>query len=158
MKAYSLFSSDSGSGNFPPPPPPPGFNSPPPPVPDYIPPQPDFPGKDDVIPRMAGDMKLVGIVSIICGVLYCLTCIGALLGIPFILAGMRLRESAGAFLSYSNTKNPNQLDAALQKQSKYFFIQKIFIIASLILFVLYIIFMIIAFSSGLFRNIQRYEY
>lgn len=32
MKDYSLFRSDSGSGNFPPPPPPPSYNPPPPPV------------------------------------------------------------------------------------------------------------------------------
>jgi hypothetical protein len=32
MKDYSLFRSDSGSGNFPPPPPPPSYNPPPPPL------------------------------------------------------------------------------------------------------------------------------
>lgn len=31
MRDYSLFRTDSGSGNFPPPPPPPSFNPPPPP-------------------------------------------------------------------------------------------------------------------------------
>jgi hypothetical protein len=153
MKAYSLFRTDSGSGNFPPPPPPPSYNPPPPPV---SPNPSGFNSKEAVIPGMASDMKLVGIFSIVCGALNCLSCIGAVVGIPLIFAGMRLRESADAFLNYSNTKDSSQLDIAIQRQSRYFFIQKIFLIAALVIFVLYIIFLIIAISSGVFRNMRNF--
>jgi Family of unknown function (DUF5362) len=150
MKAYSFSRTDSGSGNFPPPPPPPGSTPPPPP-----PASPNSPGhnsKEAVIPGMVSDMRLVGIFSIVCGALNCLTCIGALIGVPLIFAGMRLRESAEAFLNYSNTKDSSQLDTAIERQSRYFFIQKIFIIAALVIIVLEFIFLIILFSSGLFRQ------
>ena len=105
---------------------------------------------------MASDMKLVGIFSIICGALNCLSCIGAIIGVPLIFAGMRLRESADAFVNYSNTKDSSQLDLAIQRQSRYFFIQKIFLIAALVIFVLYIIFIIIAISAGMFSNFRNY--
>lgn len=151
MKDNSFFSSDTGSGNFPPPPP--GYTAPPPPV------SPNFSAHksiEAIIPGMAADMKLVGIFSIICGALYCLSCIGAIIGVPFIFAGMRLRDSAEAFVQYSKSNDSVQLETAIQRQSRYFFIQKIFLIASLIIFVLYIIFLIMAVSTGLFKNIQYY--
>jgi hypothetical protein len=64
MKAYSLFRTDSGSGNFPPPPPPPSsFNPPPPPVA----PNPDSGGgasSNAVIALVLGILSFIG-----CGIL-----------------------------------------------------------------------------------------
>lgn len=150
MKPYSFSRTDSGSGNFPPPPPQSGSNPPPPPPPP--PGQGNYNNMNSIIPGMASDMRLVGIFSIVCGALNCLSCIGAIIGVPLIFAGMRLRESADAFVNYSNSKDTSQLDIAIQRQSRYFFIQKIFLIAALVIFVLYAIFMIILFSSGMMRN------
>lgn len=146
MKDYSFSMQDSGSGNFPPPP-----SSNPPPPPSF---NPGSGNLNSIIHGMTGDMSLVGIVSIITGALYCLSCIGALVGVPLIFAGLRLRESADAFRNYAQTNSQSELDNAIQKQSRYFFIQKIFIIIALVFFVIYVIFMIFLFATGAFKNYQ----
>ena len=47
----------------------------------------------NIVHRMSGDMKFLGIFTIIMGSLSCITIIGAIIGIPYIIAGMRLKES-----------------------------------------------------------------
>jgi Family of unknown function (DUF5362) len=93
-----------------------------------------------VVSKMTKDMQFVGIFFIIGGALYCITIVGALLGIPLIISGLRLRESADSFNSYLGSGNDGLLEDALQKQSKFFFIQKVLIIISIVFFVLYLIF------------------
>ena len=96
-----------------------------------------------IINKMTGDMGFVGIFYIIVGALYSLTIIGAILGIPLIICGLRLRESANSFTSYVTTNDGTMLERALERQSRFFFIQKVFMIITLVVFVLYIIFIII---------------
>lgn len=65
MRAYSLFRTDSGSGNFPPqPPPPPSFNPPPPPTP------PGSMGSDGSASSNAIFALVLGILSYVaCGII-----------------------------------------------------------------------------------------
>lgn len=93
-----------------------------------------------IVNKMTKDMQFVGIFFIIGGALYCITIVGALLGIPLIISGLRLRESADSFNNYLGSGNDGVLEDALQKQSKFFFIQKVLIIISIVFFVLYLIF------------------
>ncbi len=95
------------------------------------------------ISKLSSDMRFVGIFFIIVGALYSITIIGAILGIPLIISGLRLRESSDSFSSYMLSGDNNMLDRALERQSRFFFIQKIFIIISLVLMVLYIIAIIV---------------
>lgn len=104
-----------------------------------------------VVSKMTKDMQFVGIFFIIGGALYCLTIIGALIGIPLIISGLRLRESADAFNNYLGSGNEGVLEDALQKQGKFFFIQKILIIVSIVFFVLYII-LIFTFGISMMSN------
>ena len=53
-----------------------------------------------IVHKMAGDMNFVGIFYIIIGAIECLTIIGAIVGIPLIISGLRLRESADSFKGY----------------------------------------------------------
>ncbi len=145
MKIINLFSSDINSGNVPPPPQSQG--------PSFTPDS--HHDRNTIIHGMVRDMKLVGIFSIICGILECLTCVGAIIGVPLIFAGMRLRESADAFLNYSSTHSQTELDIAIQKQSRYFFIQKVFIIISIIFLILYILFLVFALATGLFSGLNQ---
>jgi hypothetical protein len=91
------------------------------------------------ITRLSSDMKFVGIFYIIVGALYSLTIVGAVLGIPLIISGLRLRESSDSFSSYMLSTDNNMLERALERQGRFFFIQKIFIIITLVIMVLYII-------------------
>jgi len=89
--------------------------------------------------QMIGDMKFVGIFTIVYGAISCLSIIGAVIGIPLIIAGMRLRESADFYTSFQTQKDKNALNLAFEKQGSYFNIQKILIIIGLVIFALYII-------------------
>jgi len=91
------------------------------------------------ITLMSKDMRFVGLFTIIYGVLNCITIIGAIIGIPLIFMGMRIRESADHYDYYNSTGDMQALQNAIDKQYKYFNIQKIIIIVSLIFIVLYII-------------------
>jgi len=91
------------------------------------------------VSKMSGDMRFVGIFYIIMGALYCLSIIGALVGIPLIICGLRLREAADSFTSYLGSNDSGILERAFERQGSFFFIQKVLLIISLILIVLYVI-------------------
>jgi hypothetical protein len=101
--------------------------------------------------KMTGDMKFVGIFYIVVGAIYCLTIVGAVIGIPFIICGLRLRESSDAYNGYLTSNDAGMLERAFERQGSFFFIQKVLLIIGLVLMVIYIIF-IIAFSATLFSS------
>ncbi len=100
-------------------------------------------GDIHVINKLQKDMKFVGIFTLIIGVFYCLSIIGAILGIPFIFAGIRLNEASDNLKAFLKTDNIKSLFDALEKQSRYFYIIKIFIIISIVLMAIYFVFIII---------------
>jgi hypothetical protein len=106
--------------------------------------------------KMTGDMQFVGIFYIIIGALQCLSIIGAIIGIPLIICGLRLRESADSFKGYLTTNDSGLLENALERQSRFFFIQKILLIISIVIFVLYIIFLIV-FGISMFTSMSHYR-
>ena len=106
--------------------------------------------------RMAGDMLFVGIFYIVIGAIECITIIGAIIGIPLIISGLRLRESADSFRSYLTTGDSFMLERALERESRFFFIQKVFLIISIVVFVIYIIFFI-AFGLTILSNMQHFR-
>ncbi len=137
-----------------------GFNSPTVPVPPYTPPPPPPPpsgstgyspagglGSDfivQMVTQMTGNMKFVGMFYIIAGVVYSLTCIGAIIGVPVIFAGIRVRQAADAFMQFtqSGLQDKNILQIAFEKQSRYFFILKVIIIILIVVVILEILFLI----------------
>ncbi len=96
--------------------------------------------------KMVRDMKFVSIFTIVGGVLYCLSFFGAIFGIPMIIAGIRLRDGARWFVTYQEQRDDFSLEKAFRYQQKFFFIGKILIIITLVLFVLYIAAMIFFFT------------
>ena len=135
----------------------PPLSPPPPPPPMQSSNNTDYPGYDklneQIIFTMVKNMKFVAIWTIVIGAINCLSCIGAVIGIPVIFAGIRLKESAESFLNFATSKLNDRmaLDIALEKQSRFFYIYKILIIVGIILFILYIIGIIIVlvmFPSG----------
>lgn len=97
--------------------------------------------------KMTSDMKFVGMFTIIYGVITCLTIIGALIGIPTIIIGMRIREAAEQFYMYRLTNNPAALKLGFEIQGKYFNLIKILIIIGLIFMLVYFLFIIYMFST-----------
>lgn len=102
------------------------------------------------IPKMAMYMKFIGILQIIGGALYCLTIIGALIGVPVIFMGMRLREAADGFKKYLASDSKQDLDVAIEKQKRSFYIQFVLSIIGLVIMVIYIIVLIGLLASGKF--------
>ena len=100
------------------------------------------------LPNLATYMRFIGLIAMIAGVIYCITIIGALFGVPYIIMGKRLRESADAFSSYNSSGSVNDLNTAIEKQTKSFFIQYVLTIIGLVLMVIYIIVMIAILAGG----------
>lgn len=96
-----------------------------------------------MLAKMGSDMKFVGLFHIIYGALNCLTIIGAVIGVPFIIAGIRLRESADSFSTYLRTNNIKIMESALERASKFIYMHKILIIIYLVMIGLGILFLII---------------
>ena len=114
------------------------------------------PGFHITVSKMAGDMNFVGIFYIIIGAIECLTIIGAVIGIPLIICGLRLRESSDSFKGYLASGDSFMLERALERESRFFFIQKVLLIIGIALFILYII-GIIVFGLSLISNFQNFR-
>ena len=97
----------------------------------------------NIVHRMSGDMKFLGIFTIIMGSLSCITILGAIIGIPYIIAGIRLKESGEMFRGYLEYASQDFMERAIEKESQYFHIQKIIIIITIVFMVLYFIAIII---------------
>jgi len=110
------------------------------------------------VSKMSGDMRFVGIFYIIMGALNCLSIIGAIIGIPYIICGLRLRESADAYNSYLGSNDVNLLERAFERQGSFFFIQKVLMIIGIVIAVLAIIFFI-AFGAMIVSSFgEHYSY
>jgi hypothetical protein len=109
------------------------------------------------INKMSGDMRFVGIFYIIVGAIYCLTIVGAIVGIPLIISGLRIRESADSYSAYMSSQDSVMLERAFEKQGSFFFIQKVLMIIMLVFIALYIVF-IIAFGATLFSALSGGNY
>ncbi len=104
------------------------------------------------ISLMTKDMRFVGLFTIIYGVINSLTIIGAIIGVPLIFMGIRIREAADHYDYFNSSGDMNALQNAIDKQYKYFNIQKILVIVSLFFIALYIIAIIAFVSVGVFNQ------
>jgi hypothetical protein len=100
------------------------------------------------IPDLTKYMRLIGLLQMIGGVLYCLTIIGAIIGVPVYIMGKRLRESADAFTSYNASNSGRDLETAIERQTRAFFIQYVLAIIGLVIMAIYIVVMIGILASG----------
>jgi len=65
-----------------------------------------------------------------------------------IFMGIRVREAAEAFMRYKGSAAFSDLSQAIDKQTRFFFIQFIFIIIGITIFVLYIVFLVVFLIYG----------
>ena len=102
--------------------------------------------------KMTGDMRFVGIFVIIVGALNCLSIFGAVIGVPMIFVGIRMREAADHFDIFKNTNDVKSLRMGFEQQSKLMNIIKIIVIIYLVLIVLVIFLFILGVFSGLMMS------
>ncbi|HYF02222.1 MAG TPA: DUF5362 domain-containing protein [Patescibacteria group bacterium] len=93
-----------------------------------------------LIEKMANDMAFFGIWQIVVGAFTCLSIVGAIIGVPTIIGGLRLRDAAEAFRGFAGSQDQNALAEALEKQSRFFSIQKILVFITIAFFVLMMVF------------------
>ncbi len=101
--------------------------------------------------KMVKDMRFVGMFAIIYGALTCISIIGAVLGVPIIFVGLRMREAADQFNLFKLSNDALSLRMGFELQGKFFRILKILIIIQIVLIVAAIIFAI-AFISYFFST------
>lgn len=111
-----------------------------------------------ILSSMCKDMQFLGILSIIAGALNCLSIIGAIIGVPIIFTGLRLRESSDAFQAYATTNDENALQKAIERLSRFFYIYKILAIIYLVLIGLMILFWIIMAAIGGLGMMELMDY
>jgi hypothetical protein len=100
------------------------------------------------VPNLAKYMNFIGLLQIIGGALYCLTIIGALIGVPVIYMGIRLREAAEGFKKYLASGSGEDLRYTIDKQTRAFFIQFVLSIIGLVFLGIYLIVIIGLLASG----------
>lgn len=106
----------------------------------------------EILRRLASDMTFIAWYYIITGVLICLSIVGAIVGIPQLISGMRLKDSADELARYAYEPNPQLLEQALTLQQKFFFIQKILVIVVIAFSILYFFFFFAFIGAGIFTN------
>jgi len=89
----------------------------------------------------------VGIMTIISGVLACLSIVGIIPGVITIILGVKLRGAKNSIDSYLRGNN-NELNGIFENLGNYFKIQGILIIVSLVLGLLGLIFFIVIAIAG----------
>ena len=109
-------------------------------------PQDDLVFRNNIV-KMTGYMRFIGILYIIGGSLYCITIIGALVGIPAIFIGLRMRQASENFDKYSLSGVFQDLSTAIERQTRFFFIQFVLAIIGIIIFFIYIVVIIAVLAS-----------
>lgn len=89
--------------------------------------------------KMTKDMRFIGMYHIIVGALSCLSIVGAVIGVPIIFIGLRMREAADQFDMFKATNNAQALRQGFELQGKFFNIWKILIIIGIVITALYLI-------------------
>ncbi len=106
--------------------------------------------------KMTNDMRFVGMFAIIYGALTCLSIIGALIGVPIIFVGLRMREAADQFSTFRITNNAASMRAGFELQGRFFHILKVLIIVQIVFIVLMIIFFVM-FISFFMSTLMQYS-
>lgn len=118
----------------------------------------------DLITKMAKDMTFLSIIIVIYGAFSCLSIIGAAFGIPYIFAGFRLKESARNFKNYALSQSSFDLQAALERQQRFFYLFKVLTIVGIVLAIIimivyfYIIINFISNGQNIFKSLNDMAY
>lgn len=99
--------------------------------------------------RTLRDMRFMGWISLIYGILTCLSIVGAVLGVPLIIASHRFIEGVNRFDLFRQSGTQDELQAGFYELGRSFRILKILTIIFLVLTVLYLAFLFLMGGLGL---------
>ncbi len=103
--------------------------------------------------KTLSDMRFMGLAGMIYGVLTCLSIVGALVGVPMVIASNRFLESIKLLEEYRVGGRQGDLATAFHEMGRSFRLMKIIVIISLVLMVMQFVFMFLfgglALLSGL---------
>ena len=108
----------------------------------------------EMLSKQVKDMRLVGIFYILYGALNCLSIIGAVIGIPMLISGLRVREAAKQFEAYEAAGNFDALAQGLERQGEFFRFQKIYVLITIAFAVLSLLFVVIAIGFGIMSGMS----
>ena len=91
--------------------------------------------------------QIYGVIMIIIGALSCLGIISAIIGIPVILAGVKLLKSGSTFGMAANFDNERNLVEAIENLHGYWKFTLIAFICSILFFIIYMILIVALISS-----------
>ncbi|MBN1524060.1 MAG: DUF5362 domain-containing protein [Spirochaetales bacterium] len=99
------------------------------------------------ITSLSGWAQFIAVMNIIGGVVVCFGIITAAIGVPIIIAGMRLFNAANDLKQYLVTKNTGMIASAFDKLKSYFLINGVIMIVYFALMILYFIILIIVIAA-----------
>jgi len=100
------------------------------------------------------DMRFMGWVSLIYGILTCLSIVGAVLGVPLIIASHRFIEGVNRFDLFRQTGTQDELQAGFYELGRSFRILKILTFIYLILIALNLAFLFLMGGLGLMAGLM----
>ena len=100
-----------------------------------------------------GDMRFMGWVSMIYGILTCLSILGALVGVPLIIAAHRFLEAVNRFEIYRRDRSEAELRTGFHELGRSFRIMKVLVIIYIVLTVGGIFFMFFLGGLGLLNEL-----
>ena len=93
--------------------------------------------------KTLGNMKFMGIVGMVYGVMTCLSLVGAVLGVPIIIASNRFLEAIKILEEYRHSNRPEDMASAFHELGRSFRLMKIVVMITIGMTVLYFIFMFV---------------
>jgi hypothetical protein len=100
------------------------------------------------------DMRFIGWVSMIYGILTCLSIVGAVVGVPLIIASHRFIEGINRFDLFRQTGTEDELQAGFYELGRSFRILKILTIIYLVLILLWFAFMFLMGGLSLMASLM----
>jgi len=88
--------------------------------------------------KTLSNMRFVGWVGMVYGILTCLSIVGAIVGVPLIIASHRFIEGLNRFENYRHDRSESELKAGFQEMGRSFQVLKILTIIYIVLTVGYI--------------------
>lgn len=90
--------------------------------------------------KTLGDMKFMGMAGMIYGILTCLSVVGAILGVPIIIASNRFLEAVKILEQYRQSNRPEDMASAFQELGRSYRLMKIVVMITIGMTALYFVF------------------
>lgn len=106
--------------------------------------------------QILGDMRFMGWVGLIYGILTCLSIVGAIIGVPLIIAAHRFLEGINRFDLYrQDPQAQGELRTGFHELGRSFRILKILVIIHILLTVVYLFFLFFLGGLGLLSELAE---